>query len=89
MNRRAAAISGGALVLAAGLDAVLGEGTFPGYAAVIGLGGTVAITYGSKALGSLVNRSEGHDVVAAPDDVQPELLDDDHPDAGRAGGRHG
>jgi hypothetical protein len=59
VNRRAVAVTAVALVLGLLADLATGYSDFPGYAAALGIGGTVLLVFGSKlAVGRIVSRPE-------------------------------
>jgi ABC-type branched-subunit amino acid transport system permease subunit len=60
-------------LLAMSLDLLIGYSPFPGYGALLGLGGCVAIVLVSKWLGTaLLQRPEDY----YPDDVAPDVQED-------------
>lgn len=61
-----------ALVVGVLLDLVIGYSPFPGYGALIGLLGCIAIVIGSKWLGGFLSRPEDH----YPDDIPADLQED-------------
>jgi hypothetical protein len=75
MSRTALTVTAVAVLLGVLLDGVIGYSPFPGYAAIIGLGGCVVIVLVSKWLGTtLLERPEGY----YPQDTDPDVQADLH-----------
>lgn len=74
MNRRALPVIAGALVVGALIDVPFGQQAFPGYAALLGLFGCIALILGAKkVLAPLIDRDEDHYPADAPPDVQRDV----------------
>lgn len=74
MNRRVLPVIAGALVVGALLDVPFGRQAFPGYAALLGLLGCIALILGAKRLlAPLVDRDEDHYPPDTPPDVQEDV----------------
>lgn len=73
MSRTAIRVTAVALVISVVVDWLVDYSRFPGYGALIGLGGCVAIILVSKWLGTtFLERPEGY----YPDDVAPDVQED-------------
>lgn len=73
MNRRVLPVIAGALVVGVLVDVPFGQQAFPGYAALLGLFGCIALILGAKmVLAPLVDRDEDH----YPDDTPPDVQAD-------------
>lgn len=92
MNRRALPIIAGALLVSVLIDIPLHSTQFPGYAALIGLVGCIAlIVVAKKVLSPLVDRTEDYYGDEVPPDVQRDVwavrAEDVRPE-GSPGGAH-
>jgi hypothetical protein len=73
MSGTALRVTAVALVVGVFVDLLIGYSPFPGYGALLGLGGCVAIVLVSKWLGTaLLQRPEDY----YPDDVAPDVQED-------------
>jgi hypothetical protein len=72
-RQRILAVTGIAALVAIALDVVIGYSPFPGYGALIGFAGTVAIVVVSGWLTSLLARPEGYYPDETPPDVEVDL----------------
>ncbi len=87
MNRRALPIIAGALLVSVLIDLPLHSTQFPGYAALIGLFGCIAlIVAAKKVLSPLVDRTEDYYGDEVPPDVQHDVwavrAEDEHANGG-------
>jgi hypothetical protein len=73
VNRRPLVVTAIALVLGLVADLATGYSDFPGYAAALGIGGTVLLVFGSKlVVGRIVSRPED----AYPDEPLTDTQED-------------
>lgn len=84
-RQRILVITGIAALVAVAVDAVIGYSPFPGYGALIGFAGTVAIVFVSGWLTSLLARPENYYPDEAPPYVEVDLLGTPPPSTREAG----
>lgn len=75
-NPRLLVVVGVLVALGVIADVIIGYSPFPGYGALIGLGGCIALVFASKWLGKvLLERGEDYYPDDIPDEVQEDVRD--------------